>query len=345
MHEDLGLVVDHVDRSVFLSHLKLEDTVERLPSRHLALRAEDVKAQYEALTPETRERLNNVLSRKEVNPYTNVSLAHARCYLKVSRNPLLRVYRDVLVKDETAHESEIDLSVEPHTIDEHDGISSTRKRRRLTHQSPVTARFSDDFKRTMLCRFRQIVLCPPLAEILIRSELLLERLALLVQKAIYILLPWKRGVNLARPSLEDTDTLSISWRREMTPPSCPLCSKPMIRRQNRVYKGSFWGCQQWKCNGTRRPSLILAAAQHLDSSCTDCWNRAVRFGRLDLLEVCANSDSPLLEAVESAGGQCLRTSFWNGYDLTTRRGRARSVVSGTSSQRVSRILDGICATH
>ena len=41
-HEDLGLVV------------------ERLPSRHLALSlcTEDVKAQYEALTPETRERLS-----------------------------------------------------------------------------------------------------------------------------------------------------------------------------------------------------------------------------------------------------------------------------------------------
>ena len=55
VHEDLGLFVDHVDCSVFLSHLKLEDIVERLPSRHLALSlcTEDVKAQYEALTPET----------------------------------------------------------------------------------------------------------------------------------------------------------------------------------------------------------------------------------------------------------------------------------------------------
>ena len=62
-HEDLGLVVDHVDCFVFLSHLKLDDTVERLPSRHVALSlcAEDVNAQYEALIPETRERLNNVL--------------------------------------------------------------------------------------------------------------------------------------------------------------------------------------------------------------------------------------------------------------------------------------------
>ena len=47
MHEDLGVVVDHVDCSVFLSHLKLEDSVERLPSRC----TEDVKAQNETLTP------------------------------------------------------------------------------------------------------------------------------------------------------------------------------------------------------------------------------------------------------------------------------------------------------
>ena len=70
----------------------------RLPSRHLALSlcAEDVKAQYEALTSETRERLNNVLSqKKKVDPDTNDSLAHAHGYLKICRNPLLRVHRDV----------------------------------------------------------------------------------------------------------------------------------------------------------------------------------------------------------------------------------------------------------
>ena len=131
---------------MFPSRLKLEDTVERLPSRHLALslRTEDVKAQYEALTPETRERLNSVLFQKEVDPNKSVSLAHAHGNLKISRNPLLRVYRDVPVKDETAHESEIDSSVEPHTTGEHDGISSTRKRRRLTHKSHVSARSSED---------------------------------------------------------------------------------------------------------------------------------------------------------------------------------------------------------
>ena len=67
VREDLGLVVDQVDCSVFLSQSKLEDTVWRLPSRHLALSlcTEVVKAQYEALTPETRERLNNVLSQRK----------------------------------------------------------------------------------------------------------------------------------------------------------------------------------------------------------------------------------------------------------------------------------------
>ena len=70
-------------------------------------------------------------------------------------------------------------------------------------------------------------------------------------------------------------------------------------------------------------SLILSAAQHLDSSCIVYWNRAVHFRRLDLLEVCAKSESPLVEAVESAGGEGLRTSFSNGYDLTTWCGRER----------------------
>ena len=96
----------------------------------LSLCTEDVTTQYEALTPETRECLNNVLSQKKVNSDTHVSLAHAHGYLKISRNRLLRVYRDVPVKDETTHDSEIDLSAEPHTacdqaIDEHDVISGT----------------------------------------------------------------------------------------------------------------------------------------------------------------------------------------------------------------------------
>ena len=61
------------------------------------------------------------------------------------------MYRDVPVKDETTRDSEIDLSVEPRfscdqATDEHDVISGTRKRRRLTHKSPVSARFVDDLE-------------------------------------------------------------------------------------------------------------------------------------------------------------------------------------------------------
>ena len=59
-------VVDHVGGTVLLSHLKMEDTVERLPSRRLALSlcTEDVKAQCEAMTPEIRKRLLRVLSQQ-----------------------------------------------------------------------------------------------------------------------------------------------------------------------------------------------------------------------------------------------------------------------------------------
>ena len=63
VHDDLGLVVDHVDCSVFLSHLKLEDTVDRLPSPSLCL--DDVKAQCDSLTPQRRERLQGILSQRE----------------------------------------------------------------------------------------------------------------------------------------------------------------------------------------------------------------------------------------------------------------------------------------
>ena len=81
VHEDLGLVVDHVYR-VF--EPKLEDMVEMLPNRHMALSLciEDVKAQSDALTLETLERLQNIMSQKDVDPDTNVSLAHAHGYQK-----------------------------------------------------------------------------------------------------------------------------------------------------------------------------------------------------------------------------------------------------------------------
>ena len=242
VREDLGLVVDHVDCSVFLSHLKLDDTVERLPSRHLAssLCTEDVEAQYEALTPETRERLNlnNVLSQKKVDPDTNVSLAHAHGYLKIGRNPLLRVYRDVPVKDETTHDSEIDLSVEPRTSCDQatDHISSTRKRRRLTHKSPVSARFSDDFEEDDVVQVQADCSVPAFAENLDEKRIVVGTIGATGFEGDLLPVAMRRVVNLVSPSLEDTSTSSSSSRREMTPPSCPLSLKSMIRRQNRVNK-------------------------------------------------------------------------------------------------------------
>ena len=95
--------------------------------------------------------MQNVLSRKEVNPGTNVSLARAHGYLKIGRNHLLRVYRAVPARNDTIPESEIDLPAEPPTscdqaTDEHDVIPNTRKCRRLLHKSPASARFSlNDF--------------------------------------------------------------------------------------------------------------------------------------------------------------------------------------------------------
>ena len=108
---------------------------------------------------------------------------------------------------------------------------------------------------------------------------------------------------------------------------------------------------------TKVLSLILAAAQHLDSSCTDCWNRAVRFGRPDLLEVCANSDLPRLRQWKVQAEKVCEPPLERVLS-DHRRGRERLYqfcsakrprhvwfsspcrVCGTS-QRVSRILDGI----
>ena len=104
-----------------------------------------------------------------MNPDANVSLAHAHGYLTIGRNPLLRVYRDVLVKDETTHDSEIDLSVEPRTsydqaTDEHDVISGTRKRRRLTHTSLVSARSVDNFEEDDAMQVQADCFVPAFAE-------------------------------------------------------------------------------------------------------------------------------------------------------------------------------------
>ena len=126
---------------------------------------------------------------------------------------------------------------------------------------------------------------------------------------------------------DDTTQLSAVFEADVTKTeSCQQGKLPWLSAAAEVQRNSSSLGKRQRRNFssmTKVLSLILAAAQHLDSYCSDCWNRAVHFGRPDLLEVCANSASPLVEAVESAGGEGLRTSFWNGYDLTTRRGRER----------------------
>ena len=78
--------------------------------------------------------------------------AHAHGYLKMSRNPLLRVHRDVPVISETIDEPETDPFSGPadscdsvtDELDVDPSVSKTRKRRRLLYKSPVSARFSLD---------------------------------------------------------------------------------------------------------------------------------------------------------------------------------------------------------
>ena len=79
----------------------------------------------------------------------------------------------------------------------------------------------------------------------------------------------------------------------------------------------------------RRPAaaliatLLLSAAAALDGERSMALTRVSRHGRADLLEVCCTSTSVLSEAVEQAGGEAIRASFWNGYDLASRRGQER----------------------
>ena len=96
--------------------------------------------------------MQGILSQREVDINTNVSLAHAHGYLKISRNPLLRVHRHVPVRSETIHEPETDPFSGPadpcdsatSELDFDPSVSKTCKRRRLQHKSPASARFSLD---------------------------------------------------------------------------------------------------------------------------------------------------------------------------------------------------------
>ena len=299
--------MDHVDGSVFLSHLKLEDTVERLPSRHLALSLclEDVKAQCNSLTPRTRERLQGILSQREVDTNTNVSVAHAHGYPKISRNPLLRVHRDVPVISETIPETETDPFSGPvdscdsvtDELDVDPSVSKTRKSRRLLHKSPVSARFSLDD-------------CDENDDISPQADCFMPAFA--------------ENSDEKQPVVDEVKIEGHEHTVQLLRKGGADAKQPVAVQQNSSSMGK--GQRRNLSSMTKVLSTIVAAAQFLDSSCADCWNRAVRFGRPDLLEICTSNDSPQVNAVEDAGGEDLRASFWNGYDLTTRRGRERLCV-------------------
>ena len=146
MYKDLGLVVDRVDGTVLLSHLKIEDTVERLPSRHLTLSlyAEDVKAHYEALTPEKRKRLLRVFVSTR-NVLRTGDLVSARSWLFEDQSASTFCACDVLATSETKN----DLSEQPHNQSdpetaEHDSYTDVpdTRTRRYCATTPFSARFS-----------------------------------------------------------------------------------------------------------------------------------------------------------------------------------------------------------
>ena len=314
---------------------------------------EDVKAQCNSLTLRTRERLQAILSQGEVDINTNVSLAHAHGYLKISRHPLLRVHRDVPVICETFHETETDPFSGPadccvSVTDELDidpSVSKTRKRRRLLRKSHVSARFLLDD-------------CDEDDDTSAQADCFMP---------VFVEASDEKRPAVGKVRSTASGNYSTIAAMESTGHSDEVKHEGHEHTVQLLRKGGDDGKLAIVKKGQRRNfssmtkvlSTIIVAAQFLDSSCADCWNRAIRFGRPDLLEICATNDSPLVNAVEDAGGEGLRASFWNGYDLTTRRGRERlyvfcsakrprhvwfslpSRVPGASSQRVSRILQGI----
>jgi len=66
--------------------------------------------------------------------------------------------------------------------------------------------------------------------------------------------------------------------------------------------------------------LLLAAAASYKVRSHEAIAEAVKFGRLDLAEVCCSSDSKLTQQVLALGGTAERYSDWNGYNLVSRKG-------------------------
>ena len=272
--------------------------------RVVSLCPEDVKAQCNSLTPRTRERLQTILSQGDVDINTNVSLAHAHGYLKISRNPILRVHRDVPVVIETIPKPETDPFSGPadscdsvtDELDVKPSVSKTRKRRRSLHKSPVSARFSlDDCDEDDDNSAQANCFMPAFAEnsdekrpVVAGDDSILVAMESTGQSDEIKFEGHEHAVQLLRKE-GDTDKLLVA-------------SKGQRRNLSSM---------------TKVLSTIAVAAQFLDSSYADCWNRKVRFGRPDLLEICTTNDSPLVNAVEDAGGEGLRAS-WIRSDYPTR---------------------------
>ena len=230
---------------------------------------------------------------------------------------------------------------------------STRKRRRLLHKSPVSARFSldncdenDDTSAQAAC------FMPAFVDNSYEKQPVAGTVCSTGSEGDSFLAAMESAGQSDEFKIHGQEHTVQLFRKEGADAKQPVAVQ---RNSSSMGKGQRRNLSSM----TKVLSTIVAAAQFLDSSCADCWNRAVRFGRPDLLEICTNNDSLLVNAVEDAGAEGLRASFWNGYDLTTRRGRERLYVfcsakrprhvwfsspcrtSGVSSQRVSRILQGI----
>ena len=83
------------------------------------------------------------------------------------------------------------------------------------------------------------------------------------------------------------------------------------------------------CGAGRSPAILSEAdgrqvrqsATAADQAVLNCLESAVRWGReVDIAEACCTADSRLSQMVEERGGKSLRISFWNGCDLSTRKG-------------------------
>ena len=66
-------------------------------------------------------------------------------------------------------------------------------------------------------------------------------------------------------------------------------------------------------------TLMISAGAIADAAQVS-WTNAVRYSRAGLAEACCTPDSQLAGEVISKGGTADRYSYWNGYDLTTRKG-------------------------